>query len=123
MRCGRWLATVRAAAVAVIVLSSGMPRLSQACLAAAWCRGSRLRGKGAAMGTPDYPGALQILRRDAGAGLERALSAACEPVPAWDPVVYVIDFAREVLFPLAGGVAEEQVAGTMAGRASPPASR
>jgi hypothetical protein len=69
------------------------------------------------MGTPDYPEALQILRQDAGAGLHRALTAACEPLPAWDPVVYVIDFTREVLFPLAAGVAEEQVAGTMAGRA------
>ena len=69
------------------------------------------------MGTPDYPGALQVLRRDAGAGLHQALAAACKPVPAWDPVVYVIDFAHEVLFPLAAGVAEERVAGTMAGRA------
>ncbi len=69
------------------------------------------------MGTPDYPGALQILRQDAGASLHRALAAACEPVPAWDPVVYMIDFTREVLFPLAAGVAEERVAATMAGRA------
>jgi serine phosphatase RsbU (regulator of sigma subunit) len=69
------------------------------------------------MGTPDYPDALQILRRDAGASLHRALAAACEPVPAWDPVVYMIDFAREMLFPLAAGVAGEHVAATMAGRA------
>lgn len=69
------------------------------------------------MGTPDYPEALQILCRDAGAGLHRALTAACEPVPAWDPVVYMIDFAREMLFPLAAGVPGEQVAATMAGRA------
>lgn len=45
------------------------------------------------------------------------LAAACGPVPAWDPVVYLADFAFEVLFPLAAGVPEEQVAGTMAGRA------
>ena len=38
-------------------------------------------------------------------------------MPAWDPVVYLADFAHRVLFPLAADVAEEQVAGTMAGRA------
>jgi serine phosphatase RsbU (regulator of sigma subunit) len=38
-------------------------------------------------------------------------------VPAWDPVIYLVDFAHQVLFPLAAGVAEEEVATTMAGRA------
>ena len=37
--------------------------------------------------------------------------------PAWDPVVYLADFASQVLFPLAADHAEQDVAGTMAGRA------
>ena len=69
------------------------------------------------MGMPDYPGALRILCQDAGADLHRVLAAACEPVPARDPVVYLADFSGHVLFPLAAEVAEEEVAGTMAGRA------
>ena len=43
--------------------------------------------------------------------------AACEPVPAWDPVVYLADFSHQVLVPLVVGMAEEGVAGTLAGRA------
>ena len=69
------------------------------------------------MGAPGYPEALRVVCQDAGADLHRVLAAACGPVPAWDPVVYLADFAHQVLFPLAAGVAEEQVAGTMAGRA------
>ena len=69
------------------------------------------------MGVPGYPNAFRVLCQDAGADLHRVLAAACGPVPAWDPVVYLADFAHEVLSPLAAGVAEEQVAGTMAGRA------
>jgi hypothetical protein len=42
---------------------------------------------------------------------------ACAPVPAWDPVVYLVDFAHEVLFPLDADVTEERVAGTTAGQA------
>jgi hypothetical protein len=49
------------------------------------------------MGMPGYPDALRVLCQDAGADLHRVLAAACEPVPAWDPV----DFAHRVLFPLA----------------------
>jgi len=49
--------------------------------------------------------------------LHRVLAAACEPVPARDPVVYLADFASQVLVPLAAGAAEQDVAGTMAGRA------
>jgi hypothetical protein len=49
------------------------------------------------MGVPGYPDALRVLCQDAGADLHRVLTAACEPVPAWDPV----DFAHRVLFPLA----------------------
>jgi serine phosphatase RsbU (regulator of sigma subunit) len=69
------------------------------------------------MGRPGYPEALRVLQQDAAGDLHRALAAACGPVPAWDPVIYLTDFAHQVLFPLAGGLAEEDVAGTMAGRA------
>ena len=69
------------------------------------------------MNEPGYHDALRVLCHDAGGDLHRVLAAACEPVPAWDPVVYLADFAHQVLFPLAAGVAEQDVAGTMAGRA------
>ena len=69
------------------------------------------------MSEPGYHDALRVLRHDAGGDPHRVLAAACEPVPAWDPVVYLADFAHQVLFPLAAGVAEQDVAGTMAGRA------
>jgi serine phosphatase RsbU (regulator of sigma subunit) len=68
------------------------------------------------MGVPGFPDALRVLSRDAGCDLHQVLAAACGPVPAWDPVVYLADFAHTVLFPLAADVAEERVAGTMAGR-------
>ena len=69
------------------------------------------------MGQPGYPDALGVLRQAAGGDLHRVLAAACAPVPGWDPVIYLADFAHQVLFPLAAGVAEEEVATTMAGRA------
>ena len=69
------------------------------------------------MNEPGYHDALRVLRHDAGGDPHRVLAAACEPVPAWDPVVYLADFAHQVLFPLAADVAEQDVAGTMAGRA------
>jgi serine phosphatase RsbU (regulator of sigma subunit) len=69
------------------------------------------------MGQPGYPDALGVLRQGAGGDLHRVLAAAGAPVPAWDPVIYLADFAHQVLFPLAAGVAEEEVATTMAGRA------
>ena len=68
-------------------------------------------------GAPGYSEALRVLRRGADADLHRILTAAGEPVPAWDPVVYLAGFSAEVLYPLSAGVAEEDVAGTMAGRA------
>jgi serine phosphatase RsbU (regulator of sigma subunit) len=68
-------------------------------------------------GVPGYSEALRVLRRGADADLHRILTVAGEPVPAWDPVVYLAGFSAEVLFPLSAGVAEEDVAGTMAGRA------
>jgi Stage II sporulation protein E (SpoIIE) len=69
------------------------------------------------MSEPGYHEALRLLCQDAGADLHRVLAAACEPVPAQDPVVYLADFACQVLVPLAVGAAEQEMAGTMAGRA------
>jgi Stage II sporulation protein E (SpoIIE) len=69
------------------------------------------------MREPRYAEALGILGQDAGCSLGRVLAAACGPLPAWDPVLYLADFAHRVLFPLTAGVDEENVAGTMAGRA------
>ena len=69
------------------------------------------------MRMPGYPEALRVLSEDAGGDIHRVLAAACAPVPAWDPVVYLADFAHQVLFPLADGMAGQDVAGTMAGRA------
>ena len=69
------------------------------------------------MPVPGYPEALRVLYQDAGGDVHRVLAAVCEPFPAWDPVVYLVDFAHRVLFPLAVGVAEQEVEGTLAGRA------
>jgi Stage II sporulation protein E (SpoIIE) len=69
------------------------------------------------MREPGYPGALRALREAAGGDLHQVLATACEPVPAWDPVVYLADFSGRVLLPLTAGMAEEAVAGSMAGRA------
>lgn len=69
------------------------------------------------MSEPGYQDALRVLCDDAGVDLHRVLTAACTPLPAWDPVVYLVDFAFETLFPLAADVAGQDVAGTMAGRA------
>jgi hypothetical protein len=69
------------------------------------------------MSKPGYHDAFRVLCQDAGGDLHRVLAAACEPVPAWDPVVYLADFAHQVLFPLTAGLEEQEVAGTMAGRA------
>src|ERR1700750_891949 len=72
---------------------------------------------GAAMSEPGYHEALRLLCQDAGADLHRVLAAACEPGPAGDRVVYLAAFAAQVLLPLPAGAAEQEVAGTMAGRA------
>jgi serine phosphatase RsbU (regulator of sigma subunit) len=69
------------------------------------------------MPVPGYPEALRVLCQDAGGDVERVLAAACAPVPAWDPVVYLADFGHRALFPLADGVAGQEIAGTLAGRA------
>jgi hypothetical protein len=65
---------------------------------------------------PGYPDALSVLRAVTGGDLHHVLAAACAAVPAWDPVVYLGDFSGEVLLPLAAGIPEEAVAGSMAGR-------
>ena len=69
------------------------------------------------MNEPGYDDAFRVLCDDAGVDLHRVLTAACEPLPAWDPVVYLADYALQVLVPLAADVAGQDVAGTMAGRA------
>jgi hypothetical protein len=62
-----------------------------------------------------YAQALRILSRDASADLSRLVGAAC--APDRDPVLYLADFSRQVLLPLTAGVPEEQVEGTLPGRA------
>ena len=61
-----------------------------------------------------YTGALRVLSQDASADLGGLLAAAC--AADCDPVVYLADFARQVLIPLAAGVPAEPVEGTLAGR-------
>ena len=69
------------------------------------------------MREPGYSDALRVLRDAAGGDLQHVITAACEPVPAWDPIVYLGDFSGEELLPLTPGKATEVVAGSMAGRA------
>ncbi len=66
------------------------------------------------MGDFAYTEALRALAADASADLGRLLAAAC--APACDPVVYLADFSRQVLIPLAAGVPQEPVEGTLPGR-------
>ena len=61
-----------------------------------------------------YTEALEVLSGHASVDLGRLLAAASGP--AQDPVVYLADFARQVLLPLAAGVPAEPVTGTLAGR-------
>jgi serine phosphatase RsbU (regulator of sigma subunit) len=69
------------------------------------------------MREPGYSAALRVLRDAAGGDLQQVIAAACEPLPAWDPIVYLGDFSGEELFPLTPGEPTEDVAGSMAGRA------
>jgi serine phosphatase RsbU (regulator of sigma subunit) len=66
---------------------------------------------------PGYPEALLTLREGEGGDVHRVLALAGEAVPAWDPVVYLAGFSHQALFPLDPRAAEEDVAGTLAGRA------
>ena len=61
-----------------------------------------------------YSGALEVLSRRASVDLDRLLAGGCGT--GQGPVVYLADFARQVLLPLAGGVPAEAVTGTLAGR-------
>src|ERR1700722_8949231 len=65
-----------------------------------------------------YSGALEVLSRRASVDLDRLLAGGCGT--GQGPVVYLADFARQVLLPLAGGVPAEAVTGTLAGRGVPP---
>jgi hypothetical protein len=69
------------------------------------------------MREPGYSEALRVLRGATGSDLQGVLIAACEPIPAWDPVVYLGDFSGNTLLPLAGEADKEDVGGSMAGRA------
>ncbi|HEX4090765.1 MAG TPA: PP2C family protein-serine/threonine phosphatase [Trebonia sp.] len=69
------------------------------------------------MREPGYSDALRVLRDAAGGDLQHVITAACASVPARDPVVYLGDFSGAELFPLTPGEADEDVAGSMAGRA------
>ena len=66
---------------------------------------------------PGYSDALRVLRDAAGGDLHHVIVAACKPIPAWDPIVYLSDFSGEELISLTPGEATEAVAGSMAGRA------
>lgn len=61
-----------------------------------------------------YTEALETLSRRASVDLGRLLAAVSGAGP--DPVVYLADFARQVLLPLNAGVPEEPVTGALAGR-------
>jgi hypothetical protein len=62
----------------------------------------------------DYARALGVLSRGVAVDLDRLLATAC--APAWDPLVYLADFSRQLLLPLSPGAAGEPVAGTLPGR-------
>ena len=62
----------------------------------------------------DYSRALRVLSRGVAVDLNRLLATAC--TPAWDPLVYLADFSRQVLLPMSPGAAGEPVAGTLPGR-------
>ena len=80
-------------------------------------------GSGAAMSEPGYHDALRILCHDASGDLHHALAAACESVPAWDPVVYLADFAHQMLFPLLVTRPSKRWRGRWRAGRSPQASR
>jgi hypothetical protein len=61
-----------------------------------------------------YTGALAVLSRQASVDLGRLIAETCGTDR--DPVVYLADFARQLLLPLAAGVPAEPVTGTLAGR-------
>ena len=62
-----------------------------------------------------YTEPLRVLSADASADLGQLLASAC--APACDPVVYLADYSRQVLYPLTAGLPGENVEGTLPGRA------
>jgi hypothetical protein len=62
-----------------------------------------------------YTEPLRVLSADASADLGQLLAAAC--APACNPVVYLADYSRQVLYPLTAGLPGESVEGTLSGRA------
>jgi hypothetical protein len=62
-----------------------------------------------------YTEPLRVLSADASADLGQLLATAC--APACDPVVYLADYSRQVLYPLTAGLPAESVEGTLPGRA------
>ena len=76
------------------------------------------------VGTPDYGAALDRIVEASPTSLVELLLEVVEPLGAWDLGVYLVDFQGLVLQPLSLSgqptepiVAEEEVAGSMAGRA------
>jgi hypothetical protein len=72
--------------------------------------------------TPAYSVALGVMRQSITTDLSRALLAALEPLSGREPVVYLADFAHQVLIPVPTQMpgatpAEELIGSTMAGRA------
>jgi len=71
----------------------------------------------AATGESGYAQALRALSHGTSDTLDEVLARACATLPAWDPVVYLVDFSRLALLPLTPGVTREEVDGTLPGRA------
>lgn len=74
------------------------------------------------MPTPAFSSALAAMRQSLNMDLSGALLSALEPLAGHDPVVYLADFAHQVLIPVptrSGNqpAADEPVASTMPGRA------
>ncbi len=69
------------------------------------------------MREPGYNAALRVMRAAAGDHLQQVIEVACEPIPAWDPVVYLGDFSGNTLLTLAGEADKEDIGASMAGQA------
>ncbi|HEX3906460.1 MAG TPA: PP2C family protein-serine/threonine phosphatase [Mycobacteriales bacterium] len=74
------------------------------------------------MSTPAYSVALGVMRQSITTDLSRALVAALEPLAGRAPVVYLADFAHQVLIPVPSQMpgdapADEPIGSSMSGRA------
>jgi uncharacterized protein (DUF1810 family)/serine/threonine protein phosphatase PrpC len=72
--------------------------------------------------TPAYSIALGVMRHSIDIDLSSALLAALEPLAGQDPVVYLVDFAHQVLIPVPNQTgktlaSDEAISSTMPGRA------